>query len=134
MVTLRSHRELLQMRKAGLVVWQALQLAGELVRPGATTASIDAVVDRFFECSPGRFRCSKACPAGFRFRPSTCISVNEEVVHGIPGPRSAERGRRRQRRHRLQAERLVRRFGDHVSRRTSVARGAEAVGCHAAAC
>ena len=58
----------------------------------------------------------KGVPGKVPFRPCTCISVNEEVVHGIPGQRTLERRRRRQRRHRLQAERLVRRFGDHAIR------------------
>jgi methionyl aminopeptidase len=90
-VTLRSHRELLQMRKAGLVVWEALRLAGEVVRPGATTASIDAVVDRFFE-SRQATPLFKGVPGRVPFPASTCISVNEEVVHGIPGERKLKEG------------------------------------------
>jgi methionyl aminopeptidase len=90
-VTLRSHRELLQMRKAGLVVWEALRLAGEAVRPGATTASIDAVVDRFFD-SRQATPLFKGVPGRVPFPASTCISVNEEVVHGIPGERKLKEG------------------------------------------
>ncbi|HEX3999916.1 MAG TPA: type I methionyl aminopeptidase [Pirellulales bacterium] len=91
MVTLRSHRELLQMRRAGLVVWEALQLAGEAVRPGATTAAIDEVVDRFFE-SRQATPLFKGVPGRVPFPASTCISVNEEVVHGIPGRRALKEG------------------------------------------
>ena len=79
------------MRKAGLVVWEALQLAGEVVRPGATTASIDAVVDRFFD-SRNATPLFKGVPGRTPFPASTCISVNEEVVHGIPGPRTLKEG------------------------------------------
>ena len=46
---LRSPREIAQMRKAGLVVWQAHQIAAALVRPGVTTGEIDAAVERFFD-------------------------------------------------------------------------------------
>ncbi len=91
MVTLRSHRELLQMRKSGLVVWEALRLAAEAVRPGATTASIDAVVDQFFE-SRHAIPLFKGVPGRIPFPASTCISVNEEVVHGIPGARTLKEG------------------------------------------
>ena len=45
---LRSSREISQMRKAGLLVWQAHQIAGALVRPGVTTGELDAAVDKFF--------------------------------------------------------------------------------------
>jgi len=90
-VTLRSNRELLHMRKAGLVVWQALQLAGEAVRPGATTGEIDAVVDQFFD-SRQAIPLFKGVPGRVPFPAVTCISVNEEVVHGIPGPRALKEG------------------------------------------
>ena len=45
---LRSLREIAQMRKAGLLVWQAHQIAADLVRPGITTGEIDAAIDKFF--------------------------------------------------------------------------------------
>jgi len=67
------------MRKAGLLVWQAHQLAASLIRPGITTAELDAAV---FKGQPGRVP----------FPAVTCISVNEEVVHGIPGPRQLVEG------------------------------------------
>lgn len=79
------------MRKSGLVVWEALQLAAEVVRPGATTRSIDAVVDQFFE-SRNAIPLFKGVPGRVPFPASTCISVNEEVVHGIPGDRALKEG------------------------------------------
>ena len=86
MVNLRSPREIGLMRKAGLLVWQAHQLAAELVRPGVTTAEIDAAIDGYF-AAQGAIPLFKGVPGVVPFPATTCISVNEEVVHGIPGPR-----------------------------------------------
>ena len=79
------------MRKAGLVVWEAHQIAARLVKPGATTGEIDAAVERFFEEKHAEplFR---GVPGVVPFPAVTCISVNEEVVHGIPGPRRLVEG------------------------------------------
>ena len=86
MVNLRSPREIGLMRKAGLLVWQAHQLAAALIRPGVTTAEIDAVIDDFFAAN-NAIPLFKGVPGVVPFPATTCISVNEEVVHGIPGPR-----------------------------------------------
>lgn len=95
MQNLRSSREIEQMRRAGLAVWQAHQLAAPVVRPGATTKEIDAVVEKFFD-SIGAFSLFKHYPHNQKGKPPfpsvTCISVNEEVVHGIPGPRVLKEG------------------------------------------
>ena len=91
MVTLRSSREIQQMRKAGLVVWRAHQLAAEKVRPGATTAEIDAAIERYFQ-QCGAVPLFKGVPGKVPFPAVTCISVNEEVVHGIPSARALKEG------------------------------------------
>jgi methionyl aminopeptidase len=83
---LRSSREIAQMRKPGLLVWQAHQIAAALVRPGVTTGEIDAAVDKFF-IDHNAIPLFKGVPGKVPFPASTCISVNEEVVHGIPGKR-----------------------------------------------
>jgi methionyl aminopeptidase len=79
------------MRKAGLVVWGAHRLAAETVRPGVTTAAIDAVIERYFQAC-GATPLFKGVPGKVPFPAATCISVNEEVVHGIPGPRALKEG------------------------------------------
>jgi methionyl aminopeptidase len=79
------------MRRAGLVVWGAHQEAAKLVRPGVTTGEIDAAVDRFFE-SQGAVALFKGVPGKVPFPAACCISVNDEVVHGIPGPRVLREG------------------------------------------
>jgi len=88
---LRSPREIEQMRKAGLLVWQAHEVAASRVRPGVTSGEIDAAVERFFaenEAVP----LFKGVPGHVPFPAVTCISINEEVVHGIPGNRKLAEG------------------------------------------
>jgi methionyl aminopeptidase len=74
------------MRRAGLVVWGAHQKAASLVRPGVTTAEIDAAVEAFF-LEHDAVPLFKGVPGKVPFPSACCISVNDEVVHGIPGPR-----------------------------------------------
>lgn len=86
MEILRSPREIAEMRKAGLLVWQAHQRAAAMIRPGVTTAEIDAVIDRFFVENQA-LPLFKGVPGVVPFPATTCISVNDEVVHGIPSSR-----------------------------------------------
>ena len=79
------------MRRAGLVVWGAHQVAGRLVRPGVTTGEIDAAVEAFF-LEHGAIPLFKGVPGKVPFPAVCCISVNDEVVHGIPGPRVLRAG------------------------------------------
>jgi len=74
------------MRRTGLVVWGAHQLAASMVRPGVTTGEIDKAVEGFFEKN-GAVPLFKGVPGKVPFPAVCCISVNDEVVHGIPGPR-----------------------------------------------
>ena len=79
------------MRRAGLVVWGAHQLAASMVRPGVTTGEIDAAVEAFF-ATHGAVALFKGVPGKVPFPAVCCISVNDEVVHGIPGPRVLRSG------------------------------------------
>ena len=79
------------MRKAGLVVAKAHQLAAGMVRPGVTTGEIDAAVEQLFE-QEGAIPLFKGVPGKVPFPAVTCISMNEEVVHGIPGERALVSG------------------------------------------
>lgn len=79
------------MRVAGLHVWHALQIAGSMMRPGVTTAEIDQRVERFF-LDRGAIPLFKGVPGKVPYPAVTCISVNEEVVHGIPGKRVLTEG------------------------------------------
>ncbi|MDH7497078.1 MAG: type I methionyl aminopeptidase [Syntrophomonadaceae bacterium] len=88
MISIKTERELELMRKAGSVVAVTLQELREAVRPGVTTASLDELAER-------TVRKLGARPAfkGYNGFPATiCTSVNEQVVHGIPGPRRLKPG------------------------------------------
>jgi methionyl aminopeptidase len=79
------------MRKAGLAVWAAHQAAKAAVRPGIATAEIDAVIDEYFSRLHA-VPLFKGVPGKVPFPAATCISVNDEVVHGIPGARRLKEG------------------------------------------
>ncbi len=88
MVSIKNSRELSSMREACRISARALQLAGEAVQPGVTTGEIDRLVRKYIE-SEG------ATPSflGYGgFPGSACISVNDEVIHGIPGKRVIHAG------------------------------------------
>ena len=88
MISLKSPREIECMRRAGRLTAQARALAGSLVRPGVTTHEIDTAVRKFIE-SHG----AKPSFLGYGgFKGSACISINEEVIHDIPGPRKLKEG------------------------------------------
>jgi len=86
MIQLKSAREMKLMHQAGLLVWEAHQIVGSMIRPGVTTKELDTVVDQFL-VGHGATPCFKGFPGPVPFPAATCISINEEVVHGIPGNR-----------------------------------------------
>ena len=79
------------MREAGRLVARAHALIGRMVEPGVTTGEIDLAVERLFaqESATPLF---KGVPGKVPFPSVCCISINEQIVHGIPGPRRLERG------------------------------------------
>jgi methionyl aminopeptidase len=81
MIIRKSKRELEQMADAGAIVVRTIELVGEHVRPGVSTAELDAIADEFIRSVGGvpTFKGYRGYPA------ATCISPNEMVVHGIPG-------------------------------------------------
>jgi len=89
--TLRSPREIEQMRKAGLLVWEAHRVAAEMLAPGVTTGEIDAAVEDYFIKNNAK-PLFKGVPGYVPFPAVTCMSINEEVVHGIPGDRKLVEG------------------------------------------
>ncbi len=95
MRNLKSNREITLMRKAGLLVWQAHQIAAPMFQPGATTREIDLAVGRLFE-EHGAIPLFKNYPHANDGKPPfpsvTCMSINEEVVHGIPNDRPLVEG------------------------------------------
>ncbi|MGE0002863.1 MAG: type I methionyl aminopeptidase [Candidatus Izemoplasmatales bacterium] len=80
MVTIKSSREIELMREAGRIVAYAHRKAAEAIRPGITTKELDQIVE-------DAIRSQNAIPSFLHYDgypASACISVNEEVVHGIP--------------------------------------------------
>ena len=88
MITLKSPHEIELMRRAGKITAAARAYAGELVKPGVTTHEIDRAVEHFI-------RKQGAVPSFLHYNgypASACISVNDEIIHGIPGPRVLQEG------------------------------------------
>ena len=88
-IELKSAEQILRMRSAGLVVARTLQAVRAGARPGVTTAELDAIA-REQIASAGALSSFLGYGGGFGLPPFpavTCISVNSEIVHGIPGER-----------------------------------------------
>ncbi|MGH2663190.1 MAG: type I methionyl aminopeptidase [Actinomycetota bacterium] len=89
MIIRKSPEEIAKMRKAGRIVADVRARVAAAARPGVTTAELDAVAERLI-------RKAGAVPSfkGYRgtFPASICASVNDQVVHGIPGDRVLEEG------------------------------------------
>ncbi len=83
MIIVKSNTEIARMQKAGKITAEALQLAGEQIKAGMTTFELDKIIQRYIT--------SRGATPSFLgyggFKGSACISINDEVIHGIPGPR-----------------------------------------------
>ena len=84
----RTDEQLLLMREAGLLVGRTLELLAGEVRPGTTTLELDRLAEEFIR-SNGGIPNFQLVPG---YSHTLCTSVNDEVVHGIPGPRVLEAG------------------------------------------
>ena len=88
MITLKSSHEIELMRRAGKITAAARALARDMVKPGVTTQQIDKAVYHFIK-SQG------ATPSFLNYNgypASVCVSVNDEIIHGIPGKRMLKEG------------------------------------------
>lgn len=83
MITLKTPREIELMRKAGRVVAKILDEMARMVEPGMSTGELD----RFAESRCKDFGVKPAFKGYHGFPACVCISVNDEVVHGIPSPK-----------------------------------------------
>ncbi|NLT57352.1 MAG: type I methionyl aminopeptidase [Clostridiales bacterium] len=88
MIVLKGASELALMREAGRIASAGLRLGGSMVRPGTTTGEINRAVHHYFA--------AQGCTPSFLgyggFPAAACISVNEQVIHGIPGNRVLREG------------------------------------------
>lgn len=88
MIILKTQKELSAMREAGRISNQALVEAGKHIRAGMTTKELDKIIHDFI-VSKG----AKPSFLGYGgFPASACISINNEVIHGIPGSRKIQNG------------------------------------------
>lgn len=88
MISLKNGRDIDAMRVAGKITAAARALAGEMVKPGVSTKAIDRAVYEFITSQ-------RAKPSFLHFQgypASVCISINEQVIHGIPGGRKIQDG------------------------------------------
>jgi methionyl aminopeptidase len=98
MITRKSAREIEQMRRAGRIVAEVLALIESELKPGVTTGHLDRLAERHIR-DAGAIPSFKGYLGGGRygnkpgaFPASTCISIDSEVVHGIPGERVVREG------------------------------------------
>ncbi len=87
MITIKNSRELQLMREACRISARALELAGKSIEPGITTGEVERLVRQYIKSEGAEPNFMKA-----GFPASACISVNDTVIHGIPGKRVLREG------------------------------------------
>jgi len=99
MITRKSKGEIAKMRSAGRIVAEVLALVEESLKPGISTAELDRLAERHIRSSGGtpsfinyigNRKYDATSP--YRYQASTCISIDHEIVHGIPGDREVREG------------------------------------------
>jgi len=88
MIIVKSPREIEQLKRSNAIVAEVFEKLKKMIEPGITTKELDQVAEEYILLKGGQ-------PAfkGYRGFPATlCISINEEVVHGIPGQRRLKEG------------------------------------------
>lgn len=88
MISIKSPREMELMRAAGKIVAETHEKLKEVIKPGMTTLELDRIAEGYIRKSGGipAFKGYNGFPA------SICTSINEQVVHGIPGPIELKEG------------------------------------------
>ena len=81
MINIKNDTEISLMRKAGRIVGETLLLIEKKVKPGITTAELDRIAEEFIT----KHGAKPSFKGLYGFPSSLCISVNEQVIHGIPG-------------------------------------------------
>mgnify|MGYP001196989022 FL=1 len=93
MINIYSEKEIAKIREASRIVAKAHEEIGKSLRAGMTTKDIDDITERVFRENGANPSC-KGYPKGYKnpFPAASCISVNDEVIHGIPGNRVIKDG------------------------------------------
>ena len=93
MIELRSRAEIEKMREAGRIVSHILRTVGAMAQPGVTTGELEDAASQMIGEHGGMSPFLGYTPMGHPPFPAyTCVSVNEEIVHGVPGPRKLRDG------------------------------------------
>ncbi|MBP1861160.1 type I methionyl aminopeptidase [Rhizobium herbae] len=87
-MTLNNDEDLERLKEIGRICANAIQVMATALEPGMTTAELDAIGRKVLEDAGAR----SAPELSYNFPGATCISVNEEVAHGIPGTRIIKAG------------------------------------------
>lgn len=87
-MTIETHDDVLALKKVGRIVSQTLQQMLAAAEPGMTTRELDALGGRLLEAQGAR----SAPKLAYGFPGFTCISINEEAAHGVPGDRTIRAG------------------------------------------
>src|SRR5579884_611599 len=87
-MSIQSEKDLRALARVGKVVGTTLEELKRVIRPGLTTAELNARAEALLHAQGAR----SAPRLFYRFPGATCVSVNDEAVHGIPGPRVLQPG------------------------------------------
>jgi methionyl aminopeptidase len=87
-MTISNDNDLTRLKEIGRIVANTLEAMGKALEPGMTTSELDQIGRKLLEAAGAR----PAPELAYAFPGATCISVNEEIAHGIPGARRIERG------------------------------------------
>lgn len=83
MIEIKTENDIKKMRYSGRLVAETIALVGEHIKPGVTTRELDEIAERYIRKAGAR-----PCFKGYGgFPASICCSVNDEIIHGIPGDR-----------------------------------------------
>ncbi len=92
MIYLKSESEIDKMRESAQLVSRTLGQVGKYIEPGVTTGKLDRIAEDYIKANNARPAFKGYGPRSNPFPGTLCISVNEEVVHGIPGDRVLNEG------------------------------------------
>jgi methionyl aminopeptidase len=90
-IIIKSSQEIAALREAGRINTRALEAVRQLIRPGVTTAELDAAAEEVIR-KHGASPTFKGYPGPSPYPGSICVSINEQLVHGIPGKRKLQAG------------------------------------------
>jgi methionyl aminopeptidase len=90
-IVIKSSQEIATLREAGRINARALEAVRQLIHPGVTTAELDAAAEEVIR-KHGAVPTFKGYPGAYPYPASICVSINEQLVHGIPGKRKLQAG------------------------------------------